>query len=69
MLIAFAECHQEVPEVLERWRSSKFGKRVFIISKQGAYVGDEGPYPRQEEEDFCWTFTGMTSILKNGFEV
>lgn len=69
VLIAFLECRDEIPECLERWRNSSFGKRVMIASLKGLYVGNEGPFPRKKGDDYWWTFAGMTSILKNGSEV
>jgi SIR2-like domain len=69
VLIAFLECRDEIPECLERWRNSSFGKRIMIASLKGLYVGSEGPFSRKEDDDYWWTFAGMTSILKNGSEV
>jgi hypothetical protein len=69
ILVAFLECRETIPDCLERWRKSSFGKSIFIISLHGIYVGTEGPFPRTEEEDYWWTFKGMTTILKNGCEV
>ncbi len=69
VLIAFVECKDAIPECLEKWRGSKFAKRIFIISSNGVYVGTKGPFARQKEYDDCWTFSGLTSVLKNGFEV
>jgi len=70
VLIAFLECRDAIPDVLDRWRKSAFGRNVFILSLKGLYVGDEGPFPRKEgEDDYWWTFEGMASIIKNGCEV
>jgi hypothetical protein len=69
VLVAFVECNDAVPECLEKWRKYKFSKRIFILSSKGVYVGDKGPFSRNGEYDDCWTFAGMTSVLKNGFEV
>ena len=69
VLIAFLECRDDIPECLERWRKAHYGQRVIVASLQGLYVGDKGPMKRKEGDDFWWTFSGMTSILKNGCEV
>lgn len=69
VLLAFLECRDEIPPCLERWRSYSFGSRVIIASVRGLYVGNEGPFIRKDEEDYWWTFNGVTSLLKNGCEV
>ena len=68
VLLAFIECRESIPECLEKWRNSSFGKRVFIATTNGLYVGADGPYKRMET-DYWWTFKGMTEILQNGCEV
>jgi len=69
VLLAFLECRDGIPACLERWRSSSFGSRVIIASLHGLYVGKQGPFKRKEDDDYWWTFRGVTSILKNGCEV
>ncbi|WP_085920099.1 SIR2 family NAD-dependent protein deacylase [Halomonas sp. CSM-2] len=69
VLVAFLECKYEVPACLEKWRQSSFGQRVIIASQHGLYVGGQGPFKRKCEEDYWWTFRGVTSVLKNGCEV
>lgn len=69
VLLVFLECRDEVPACLEKWRSSSFGSRVLIASLRGLYVGGQGPYQRKDNEDYWWTFKGVTSVLKNGCEV
>ena len=69
ILVAFIECKNELPECLEKWRCSNFGKRILIASLKGLYVGDKGPFKRSDNDDFWWTFKGMTTVLKNGCEV
>ncbi|MGI2115407.1 SIR2 family protein [Shewanella frigidimarina] len=68
VLLAFVECKELIPECLENWRKSTFGKRVFIATINGLYVGADGPYKRMDT-DYWWTFKGMTEILENGCEV
>ena len=69
VLLAFLECRDDIPECLEKWRSSSFGSRVIIASLRGLYVGDQGPFKRKDDDDYWWTFKGVTSVLKNGCEV
>lgn len=67
-LVAFLECADEIPSVLERMRTSLYGSRIFIVSKNGLYVGSDEPIKRMDN-DFWWTFKGVTELLKNGCEV
>lgn len=69
VLLAFLECKNEIPLCLEKWRNSNYGSRVHIVSLHGLYVGVEGPFKRKEEDDYWWTFKGLTEVLKNGCEV
>lgn len=69
VLLAFVECRDSIPKCLDRWRSSSFGSRVLIASLHGLYVGRQGPFKRKDNEDYWWTFKGVTSVLKNGCEV
>lgn len=69
VLIAFLECKNNMPDILERWRSSTYGQRVFIASAQGLYVGGYGPVERRKGNDSWWTFEGVISLLKNGYGV
>ncbi|TOB86102.1 SIR2 family protein, partial [Vibrio parahaemolyticus] len=68
VLVAFLECRNEIPSCLERWRTSSYGSRVIIASLHGLYVGAKGPFKRKDN-DYWWTFEGVTSVLKNGCEV
>lgn len=69
VLLAFLECREDLPECLKRWRNSSYGSRVLIASLRGLYVGDQGPFKRKDDDDYWWTFKGVTSVLKNGCEV
>ncbi|AWB01502.1 SIR2 family protein [Vibrio harveyi] len=69
VLVAFLECREEIPSCLERWRTSSYGSRVIIASLHGLYVGAKGPFKRKDNDDYWWTFEGVTSVLKNGCEV
>jgi len=67
-LVAFLECADEIPVCLENMRKSIYGNRIFIVSKSGLYVGNDEPIKRMDD-DFWWTFKGVTDLLKNGCEV
>lgn len=57
--------------ILEKWRMSSWGKRVYVISEDGLYVGADGPYSTQANpgnRDW-WTFSGVAKILSSGAEV
>lgn len=69
VLVAFLECRDAIPSCLERWRKSSYGSRVIIASIHGLYVGAQGPFKRKDDDDYWWTFEGVTSVLKNGCEV
>lgn len=69
VLLAFLECRNEIPVCLEKWRRSSFGSRVLVVSLHGLYVGSQGPFKRKDDDDYWWTFKGVTSVLKNGCEV
>ena len=69
VLLAFLECRDEIPPCLEKWRSDSFGSRVIIASISGLYIGTEGPFKRKDDDDYWWTFKGVTAVLKNGCEV
>lgn len=69
VLLAFLECRNEIPACLEKWRKSSFGSRVLVVSLHGLYVGSQGPFKRKDDDDYWWTFKGVTSVLKNGCEV
>lgn len=66
-VLAFAP---EINSVLGRWRAEPWGKRVYIIAKDGLYVGAEGPHcpPSTDESHNWWTFKGVTRILNSGAE-
>ncbi|MCB5272221.1 MAG: SIR2 family protein [Candidatus Cloacimonetes bacterium] len=55
---------------LEKWRSSSWGKRVYVISKDGLYVGPDGPLapPTADTPRDWWTFAGVTKLLNSGTE-
>lgn len=64
-VLAFSDT---VNEVLEKWRKSLWGKRLYIATKAGLYVGEEGPFHVPESGKMLewWTFDGVTKVLNNG---
>lgn len=69
VLLAFTEAKGCIPECLDKWRKEEqYGKRIYIITPQGLYVGANEPVIRKEN-DTWWTFEGVTELLKNGCEV
>lgn len=57
-------------ETLENWRQSSWGKRLYIITQDGLYIGKDGPFcaPVRERKHEWWTFQGVTKLLVNGAE-
>lgn len=57
-----------LPQILTKWRSSEWGKRLFIMTENGLYVGAKGPMcqPEESEKLNWWTFSGLTGFLENG---
>jgi hypothetical protein len=66
-VLAFAS---SISPILERWRTGSWGKRLYIIAKDGLYVGTDGPYsaPAAGGTRDWWTFGGVTKILSSGAE-
>ncbi len=69
-LLAFCFEGKAIPECLGKWRLSLWGKRVYIATEKGLYVGKDGPFHPAEEGQSrnWWTFTGVTRLLKDGAE-
>lgn len=69
-LLAFCFEGGNLPECLERWRQKPWGKRVYVMSEKGGYVGATGPYhvPVAGEIRKWWTFEGVTKVVKDGAE-
>ncbi|MDD2658223.1 MAG: SIR2 family protein [Methylococcales bacterium] len=55
---------------LERWRTEPWGKRVYVITGDGLYVGADGPHspPTAPAKRDWWTFSGVTKMLNSGTE-
>jgi hypothetical protein len=66
-ILAFA---QNLNPTLAKWRALPWSKRLYVITRDGLYVGDEGPFfpPPDGEERQWWTFEGVTRILNSGAE-
>jgi hypothetical protein len=64
-VIAFAAT---VGGVLDKWRHSHWGKRLYIAAQDGLYIGAEGPLcvPERGKQMDWWTFDGVTRLLNNG---
>ena len=69
VLIAFLECRDNIPSCLDKWRTSDYSDRIIIVTINGIYTGSQGPIKRKNENDFWWTFKGVSTVLKNGCEV
>lgn len=69
-LLAFCGEFGGLPAVLEEWRNSHWGNRVYIMTQRGLYVGSEGPFHGRSDgsELDWWTFSGATKVLLNGSE-
>ncbi len=66
-IIAFSS---KMNPTLARWRKASWGNRLYIITEDGLYVGEDGPHspPPTEEKRDWWTFAGATRILNSGAE-
>ncbi len=63
-LIAFSQKRDGKPA---NWQEQEFGERVYTITEDGIWRGSEGPFlePSDGQLRDWWTFTGMTSFLRN----
>ncbi len=65
-ILAFSS---SINNVLQKWQSLKWSKRLYIVSKSGLYVGSGLFYPPETGKELdCWTFGGATKLLNNGAE-
>ncbi|SDW06132.1 SIR2 family protein [Nitrosomonas oligotropha] len=64
-VLAFAP---SLNSTLERWRTGPWGKRVYVITGDGLYVGADGPHssPTAQAKRDWWTFAGVTKMLNSG---
>ena len=49
------------------WQTKEFGERVYMITEDGIWRGNDGPYlqPHGGRVHNWWTFSGMTAFLRN----
>lgn len=66
-ILAFSE---NTNAVLEKWRRAPWGRRLYLITEAGIFVGEDGPFhpPQGDTKLDWWTFQGVTRILSNGAE-
>lgn len=64
-LIAFS---REMADCVDAWRQRPWGKRVYVATEKGLFVGQEGPYhePAEDGSRDWWLFSGMTKLLRDG---
>lgn len=68
-LIAFVSEHGGLPECVQQWRTSRWGKHVYVLTERGVYVGPAGPFlvPAAGDRDW-WTFARLAEVLANGLK-
>ncbi len=66
-ILAFS---QNLNTVLNRWRTLPWANRLYIITTDGLYVGDQGPFfpPSDGRKLDWWKLDGVTKILNSGAE-
>ena len=49
------------------WQNEEFGERIYMITEDGIWRGNDGPYlqPPDDRPHNWWTFSGMTDFLRN----
>jgi hypothetical protein len=70
-LIAFCQEGARMPACLSQWRAQSWGKKVFIATERGLYVGKGGPFHSSQtgaDRDW-WSFAGVTRLLREGVVV
>ncbi|MBO9643675.1 MAG: SIR2 family protein [Pseudacidovorax sp.] len=69
-ILAFCAEFDCIPQVLEEWRQSSWGKRVYVMTQRGLYAGAVGPLHGRTDGSYLnwWTFDGVTNVLQNGAE-
>ncbi len=67
MLVFYCEGHGWA-QCLKQWLTSTWGKRLYVATEKGLYVGREEPYhPAENGKDHgWWTFAGVTKLLNDG---
>ena len=55
--------------ILENWRIAPWRRRLYVITEEGLYVGNEGPFAVPTgAKHVWWTFKGVTDLLNKGAE-
>lgn len=69
-ILAFCGEFDVIPPVLESWRKSSWGRRVYVMTQRGLYVGSAGPMHNPTDGVLLdwWKFSGVTKVLDNGAE-
>lgn len=67
MLVFFREGN-ELASSLKRWLNSSWGKRLYVATEKGLYVGSENRLysPDGGTEFNWWSFSGLTKLLNDG---
>lgn len=65
-LVAFSEERDALPPIIDDWRKTSWGERIYIVSNKGLYNGARGPFWELDEGRDWWTFTGVTEMLSDG---
>ena len=49
------------------WQRKEFGERIYMVTEDGIWRGNDGPYlrPPDDRPHNWWTFSGMTAFLRN----
>ena len=63
-VVAFSQNREGKPA---DWQAQDFGERVYMITEDGIWRSDEGPFvgPPAGAHHNWWTFTGMTAFVRN----
>lgn len=69
-VVAFCYEGASLPTVLKNWLGSAWGKRIYVLTERGLYVGKHGPLFQAAggADRSWWNFSGMTDFLESGKE-
>lgn len=67
-MIVFCREGADLAACLKTWLKSPWGKRVYVATEKGLYVGSDKPLhpPAEGTEHNWWTFSGVTKLLNDG---
>lgn len=68
-LVAFSEEKDALPAVLDNWRTTSWGERIYVVSNKGLYNGNRGPFWETGAGRDWWTFGGVTEMLSDGLPI